>query len=239
MLILSPMEGFILFDKPKGWTSFKAVSYVRGAIARATNARPKSIKVGHSGTLDPFATGLLILLVGKNYTRRAGELLKQSKIYEVVMELDSSSTTGDPEGSLTVEPTPLKPPSLSELSTAMTSLTGDIMQTPPAFSAIKVNGVRAYKLARENKPVIIAPRMITVHHIELLNYDYPEVTFMAHVSSGTYIRTLVEDIARLMERSAYTKELRRVSIGKYSIDTAINFEAINEQTIESQLRREL
>ena len=232
------MEGFLLIDKPKGWTSFDVVKYVRTAIARASGLPVKRVKVGHSGTLDPFATGLLILLIGKPYTVRANVLLKQDKSYTVQMVLDTASTTGDPEGVLT-SLNGLAPPSEATLSQILDSFQGDSQQTPPIYSAIKVGGVRSYKLARDNKPVELEPRRVTIKNLSLLSYSYPIVEFQTEVSSGTYIRSLVEDIGKAMGRTAYTKQLRRTSIGACSIDQAYSTEQINEQTISKYLVKEL
>ncbi len=233
------MEGYLLVDNPEHWTSFDVVGYVRRKVAKLSGVAPKKIKVGHSGTLDPFATGLLIILVGKAYTTQAASLLKLAKTYQVTMRLDASSTTGDTEGEIIYVTPPESAPNEVEIKAAMRKLTGDIDQVPPAFSAIKINGVRAYKLARSHQSVTIAPRRVTIHALTLTSYDYPEIRFEARVSSGTYIRTLVEDLARSLNRQAYTKELRRTSIDNYSIADAIKVEAINEQNIGSLLRTTL
>jgi tRNA pseudouridine55 synthase len=136
------MQGILLIDKPSGWTSFDVVNYVRKQVAAIEGKKPKNCKVGHTGTLDPLATGLLVLLVGKEYTRRAAELSKHDKTYEVVIKLGETSTTGDDEG----EKTPVNShiPSEKEILEALKKFTGDIMQTPPAYSAIKINGQKAY-----------------------------------------------------------------------------------------------
>ena len=212
------MQGILLVDKPAGWTSFDVVNYVRKQVAAAEGKKPKHVKVGHTGTLDPFATGLLILLIGKDYTRRAGEFSKLDKTYEVTMRLGQTSTTGDPEGEIT--PVSDKQPTETELKTALKKFVGEIDQTPPAYSAIKINGQRAYKLARAGKEVIIEPRKVTINSLELLDYSYPEATFTADVSSGTYIRTLVEDLGTTLATGAYTVALRRTQVGKFDIKAA-------------------
>jgi tRNA pseudouridine55 synthase len=230
------MQGYLLIDKPKNWTSFDVVKRIRSLIAINAQVPARKIKVGHSGTLDPFATGLLIILVGKSYTTQAERLLKQDKSYEVIMELDSSSTTGDSEGKIVKEKSSLKlPPSRDDLLSALTSFHGEIMQTPPIYSAIKINGIRAYKLARENKPVKLEPRKVTIGKVNLVKYDYPLAEFKVDVSSGTYIRSLVEDIGKVMDRCAYTLELRRTRIGLYSIEQAVSLDMLNEQNIYQHL----
>jgi tRNA pseudouridine55 synthase len=231
------MHGILLIDKPAGWTSFDVVNYVRKIVAAAENKKPKHVKVGHTGTLDPFATGLLVLLIGKDYTKRAGELSKLPKTYEVTMHLGETSTTGDPEGAILRHPGPtLAPPARAAIEEALRQFSGDLEQTPPAFSAIKVNGQRAYKLARAGKTVTIEPRRVTVHSLELLDYTYPGVTFRAAVSSGTYIRSLVEDIGQMLGTGAYTSSLRRTRVGSFSIQKAVEVEPLQAAVIEQRLQ---
>ena len=238
------MQGLLLVDKPAGWTSFDVVNYVRRIVATVEGKKPKNCKVGHTGTLDPFATGLLVLLIGKEYTRRAGELSKLDKTYQAIAELGRVSTTGDTEGELTqyndniVDPgSPFTTaPTTPEVEAALTQFIGEIDQIPPAYSAIKINGVRAYKLARDGKEVIIEPRKTTIHSLELINYIYPDVAFKTEVSSGTYIRTLVEDFGVALGTGAYTAELRRTTVGKYSIADAIQVEGMTPELLEANLQ---
>ena len=212
------MQGLLLIDKPAGWTSFDAVNYVRKNVAAAEGKRPKQIKVGHAGTLDPFATGLLVLLISKDYTRRAGEFSKLDKTYEVTMRLGATSSTGDPEGDIShVSDTK---PTKTVLQTTLQKFVGTIEQTPPAYSAIKVNGQRAYKLARAGKAVKIEPRRVTINRLELTGYTYPDVKFTADVSSGTYIRSLVEDLGKTLRTGAYTTALRRTKVGEFNITSS-------------------
>jgi tRNA pseudouridine55 synthase len=212
------MQGVLLVDKPSGWTSFDAVNYVRKIVARAEGKKPKNVKVGHTGTLDPLATGLLVLLIGKDYTRRASELAKLDKTYELEMKLGATSSTGDSEGALAAASE--RVPTASELAVALAKFTGEIMQTPPAYSAIKVNGQRAYKLARAGKAVELAPRPVTIHELTLASYNYPLVALTASVSSGTYIRSLAEDIGETLATGAYLTKLRRTRIGKFQLTEA-------------------
>lgn len=230
------MQGVLLVDKPAGWTSFDVVNYVRKLVAAAEGKKPKNTKVGHTGTLDPFATGLLVLLIGKEYTKRAGELSKLDKTYEVTMQLGASSTTGDPEGEI-IAAVGASEPSQEEIKAALMQFVGEIEQIPPAFSAIKVNGQRAYKLARAGQEVVIEPRKVTIQNLKLDAYHYPEVTFMTHVSSGTYIRTLVEDLGKALNTAAYTSALRRTTIGSFSLDNAITIsKELSIETVASSLQ---
>lgn len=224
------MQGILLVDKPADWTSFDVVNYVRRIVANVEGKKPKNCKVGHSGTLDPFATGLLILLIGKEFTRRASEFSKQDKTYEMTMILGKTSTTGDPEGELSEVSD--REPTEQEIIAAISQFQGEIQQIPPAFSAIKVNGVRAYKLARDGKEVVIEARPVTIHSLELLSYNYPEVKLVAEVSTGTYIRTLVADIGKILETGAYTSKLERTQIKNYQLADAVQVKDLNIANLE-------
>ena len=206
------MNGILLIDKPVGWTSFDVVAKVRGLVRQETGL--KKPKVGHTGTLDPLATGLLIIVVG-TYCKRAQEFSKLDKVYEVTMKLGQTSTTGDEEGEKTVVSS--ERPELKELEKVLKKFVGEQMQTPPIYSAIKVDGQRAYKLARAGKEVKLEPRKVTIYSMSGIKYAYPEVKFTTKVSSGTYIRSLVEDIGKQLGVGAYMSALRRIEVGKYSI----------------------
>lgn len=216
--IIRQMQGILLVDKPRGWTSFDAVNYVRKMVAAYEGKKPKNTKVGHTGTLDPLATGLLVLAVGKDYTRRMPELTKLDKTYEVTMKLGEVSSTGDEEGTKTVvsDTVPLQKTVLE----ALQGLQGHIMQVPPAFSAMKVNGQRAYKLAREGKAVPLEARPVVIYRNTLTGYDYPFVHFTSEVGSGTYIRSLVEDLGKVLGTGAYMSDLRRTQVGPFSLASA-------------------
>lgn len=224
----------LLVNKPAGWTSHDVVNYVRKMIARAEGRKPRQVKVGHTGTLDPFATGLLVLLIGKEYTKRAGELSKLDKTYEVTMRLGATSSTGDPEGEIT--PVSAAKPTEEALKTALKKFTGTIQQIPPSYSAVKVNGRRAYKLAREGKEVKLEPRKVTINRLELLDYSYPDVKLLADVSSGTYIRSLAEDIGSLLGTGAYTKELCRTKVGRNDLVDGLTVQDINASNIARDLK---
>jgi tRNA pseudouridine55 synthase len=228
------MQGILLVDKPAGWTSHDVVNYVRKMIARTEGKKPRQVKVGHTGTLDPFATGLLVLLVGKEYTKRAGELSKLDKTYEVTMRLGATSTTGDPEGE--IKPLSDTKPSKKALKEALERFTGQIEQVPPAYSAVKVNGRRAYKLAREGKEVKLEPRKVTINRLELVDYTYPDAKLVADVSSGTYIRSLVQDIGSLLGAGAYAKELCRTKVGKYNMEQSTKVQGLSVSDIIEKIK---
>ncbi len=228
------MQGALLVDKPKGWTSFDVVNYVRKIVAAAEGKKPKNTKVGHTGTLDPLATGLLVLLVGKEYTRRAGELSKLDKTYEVTMKLGETSSTADDEGEKTAVSDTI--PTEAAILEALDAFRGEIMQVPPAFSAMKIDGQRAYKLAREGKEVILEPRSVSIYDSKLTEYDYPFVKFSCHVSSGTYIRSLVVDLGEHLKTGAYMSDLRRPTIDRFNVTDAIQIEGINAEIIYNNLK---
>lgn len=227
------MQGILLVDKPMGWTSFDVVNYIRKLVAQAEEKKPKQIKVGHTGTLDPLATGLLVLLVGKDYTRRAMELTKLEKTYQVTVQLGQTSTTGDEEGDKTTISSTR--PTQTQVATALQKFAGDSLQTPPIFSAKKVNGQRAYKLAREGKQVVLEPRPIHIAELVLTDYSYPQVSFTATVSSGTYIRSLAEDLGQALQTGAYMAALRRTRVGSFKISQAIAVVGLTAEVVEQNL----
>lgn len=206
-----PADGIFLVDKPPAISSFATVYKLR---ARLKDVHGKKIKVGHCGTLDPLATGLLILVSGKN-TKKAGEFSKLNKIYLAEAILGSSSSTYDSEGEL--NRISEKVPSTKEVQQALEKFKGKIDQVPPIYSAIKVGGQRAYKLARKGESPELKSRQVEILTIELLNYSYPKLKFRANVSSGTYIRSLIHDLGNELEVGAYMSALRRESIGEYSL----------------------
>jgi len=212
------MQGILLIDKPSGWTSFDVVNFVRKQVAVQEGKKSKNVKVGHTGTLDPLATGLLVLLVGKEYTRRATEFIKWDKTYEVTMKLGETSVTGDAEGDRQFVSN--AQPTREDVVSALDHFTGEVMQKPPAFSAMKVNGQRAYKLAREGKPVELEARPVHIYANMLTAYSYPYVQFTSEVGSGTYIRSLVEDIGVTLDTGAYMYGLRRTRAGHFDIAQA-------------------
>lgn len=221
-------DGILLVDKPVGWTSFDVVAKIRGTRRAAFKAQgilptKRQLRVGHAGTLDPFATGLLVILLG-DATKRSDEFLKQDKTYEATITLGAISSTGDPEGELTLMASAM--PSESEVQAALIKFTGLITQIPPAYSAIKINGQRAYKLARKGEDVEIPPRQVAIHSLELLSYAYPEVTVRTHVSSGTYIRSLAQDIGNELGVGAYCSQLRRTVIGNQTIENASSVKSV-------------
>jgi tRNA pseudouridine55 synthase len=245
------MDGLLLIDKPSGWTSFDVVAKVRNVLRQARSdelgamskkklmthdsklkASSPKVKVGHTGTLDPLATGLLVLVIG-SYTKRAAEFSKLDKTYEATIKLGLTSTTGDEEGEKTAVSD--RQPTEKEVNDVLKSFVGTISQIPPQFSAIKVNGQRAYKLARKGQKVELEPRKVKVYSIQLTDYSYPEVKFTADVSSGTYIRSLVEDIGAKLGTGAYMSALRRTNVGPFNLEDALDIEQLKSRMLDSLL----
>lgn len=217
------MDGLLLIDKPKDWTSFDVVAKVRSLVRQQTGL--KKCKVGHCGTLDPLATGLLLVVVG-TYCKRAESFTKLDKSYTATLALGYTSTTGDEEGEKTAVNTKLQP-SREIAEQVVSSFLGAQSQTPPQYSAIKIGGTPAYKLARAGKTAAIKPRDITVHTLTVQSYEYPYLEIECLVSSGTYIRVLAEDIGSKLGTGAYLSGLRRLTVGAYSIEQAINIEDLD------------
>lgn len=212
----------LLIDKPAGLTSFGVVARVRRKLTQEIG---RKIKVGHAGTLDPFATGLLILLIGKA-TKKAEEFLKLDKVYEATIRLGALSTTGDPEGEIQESKKLTNPPLRTKVEIVLKSFVGKIEQTPPSFSAIKISGQRAYKLARRGEKIQMPTRKVQIYEIKILEYSYPILKISCHVSSGTYIRTLAEDIGKKLGVGAYATQLRRLKIGDWTVKEAKTLEEL-------------
>jgi len=216
-----PTTGFILIDKPIGWTSFDAVNFIRHKIRQATGN--KKIKVGHAGTLDPFASGLLIVAVGKENTKKIDDFKNLPKTYTTTLKLGATSDTFDSTGIITESKidTNNQKPSLRQVEETLSSFVGKQLQIPPMYSAKKINGQRLYKLARQGVTVERTPNEITVYSTKLINFDYPDLTIEIECSVGTYIRTLAQDIGEKLGTGAYCQTLRRNKIGHYIVEEAI------------------
>ena len=210
----------LLIDKPKTWTSFDVVNKIRYAI--------KIKKVGHAGTLDPLATGLLILCTGK-FTKKLNELQGLDKEYLVTFKLGATTASYDaehPEENLT-DATHI---TRDQILAAMEALTGDIEQLPPVFSAVKIDGKRAYESARKGKAVEVRPRQVTIHAFDQLEEVEPGIyAARVHCSKGTYIRSLVHDLGQALGAGAYIRELRRTAIGGHRIESAWPLEDFLQQ----------
>ena len=206
------MNDFLLINKPVGWTSHDVVGFLRKQYPRGT-------KVGHSGTLDPFATGLLIVGVGREATKRLDEFKNLPKIYEAVLFLGATSDTQDKDGVITLTKINQNY-TREEIENVLKTFIGKQLQIPPMYSAKKINGQKLYELARAGKEVERQPNEIEIYNIELLNYEYPRLEIRVECSTGTYIRTLGHDIGQKLGCGAYCEELTRTRIGQYDLKDA-------------------
>lgn len=206
----------LLIDKPIDWTSFDAVNKIKYQIKRKYQ---KKIKVGHAGTLDPRATGLLIVCTGKK-TKTLEGLQGMPKEYTGIFELGATTPTYDTESEID-QTFSLDGIDLESLRAKALEFEGDIEQLPPAHSAIKVNGKRAYELARKGKEVELKLRKVHLSEFAVLNYQAPFTEFRVQCSKGTYIRSLAHDFGKALGSGGYLKELRRTKIGDYSVEDAI------------------
>lgn len=217
------MDGVVIINKPKGMTSQNVVSKVK----RILNEK----KVGHAGTLDPNATGVLPILVGKA-TKISKYLIEHDKSYVAIIKLGEKSSTGDIEGDI-VEKKEIKLDKYTseDIQNILNMFLGKTKQIPPMYSAIKVNGKKLYEYAREGKEVELKERDIEIFNIQLKNVDYEnqEISYIVDCSKGTYIRTLCEDIAKKLNTVGYMKELTRLRVDKFNISNAITLEELEEK----------
>jgi tRNA pseudouridine55 synthase len=209
-------KGIYNIYKPKGPSSYDIIRQVK------RDAEDK--RVGHGGTLDPLASGVLIVAIGREYTKTLDTVVKNTKEYEATIKLGQSSTTQDEEGEKT-DFTINRQPTEPEVVDVLKKFTGKIQQTPPAFSAMKINGQRAYKIARRGVAPEIKEREITIHEIKLFNYVWPIMKIKVNCSSGTYIRTLANDIGAALETGGYLADLIRTKIGNFKVDDSIHLDS--------------
>ena len=232
--MLHPVEGEIFYvDKPLTWTSFDVVKRVRGELSRRTKI--KKLKVGHAGTLDPLATGVMVIVTGRA-TKRIEELQAHVKEYEATIRLGATTPSFDLETEIDTE-YPWEHIDRTAVEEALKKFTGRIQQVPPAFSACKVDGKRAYKMARKGKEVEIKPKELVIDEIELLSFDLPEIRIRVVCSKGTYIRALARDIGRALDSGGYLTALCRTRSGEQRVENCIELDGFEEwlanQTIET------
>ena len=216
------IEGVLVIDKALGLTSMQVCAIVRGKLK--AGGAPKRVKVGHGGTLDPLASGVLVVLIGKA-TKRCDQVMVGEKVYETTVDLSRLSSTDDLEGELT-EVGIDQPPTLEAVQAACVKWTGDVMQTPPAYSAIKVNGQRAYKMARRGEEVKLEARPVRIEAIDVLEYHWPMLKLRVVCGKGTYIRSLGRDIGSEMGVGGVLTALRRTRVGRFSIERAVTLESL-------------
>ncbi len=217
------MDGVVNIHKPQGMTSHDVVQKVRSIL--------KEKRIGHTGTLDPLATGVLVLCVGKA-TRIAQYLVTGEKEYQAVMRLGIKTDTLDAEGRV-LKTQSYAPPSRETILEALKRFTGAIMQQPPAYSAVKVAGVPSYKLAREGKAEPLKPRQVKIYQIVLTAYDNPYVSFTVRCSKGVYIRTLCADIGEMLGMGSHLTGLVRTRSGRFIIEHSVTLEKLAEMAVAS------
>ena len=213
----NPISGWLVIDKPTGMGSTDVVRMAKRVL--------KPQKVGHAGTLDPFATGILPLAFGEA-TKTIPFAMDATKYYDVTIQFGQETDTLDPEGDIVREGEPL--PTKEVLKTVLRNFIGEIEQTPPAFSAVKIDGKRAYDLARAGEEVELKSRPVSIHAIELINHDEESgvATLSVTCGKGTYIRSLARDIAYALDTCATVTALRRTKVGAFSLDAAISLEKL-------------
>jgi tRNA pseudouridine55 synthase len=220
-------QGILNLDKPVGLSSARAVDRVKRLLPRGT-------KIGHAGTLDPFASGVLLLLIGKS-TRLCERLMDSPKRYEATIKLGATTPTDDPESEATEIPGAVAPETDAILA-ALQTFVGQIRQLPPTFSALKVGGRRAYDLARKGKPVELAARIVRVDSIEMLDYAWPLVRAKIDCGRGTYIRAIARDLGAALGVGGHLTELRRTRVGEFFDSESVKLETVQEQGVTQYLR---
>ncbi len=223
------MNGVLNINKPAGWTSHDVVQKARVLLRES--------RIGHTGTLDPLATGVLVLCVGKA-TRIARYLEAQEKEYRAIMRLGVVTDTLDADGNV-VETKTYAPPSQDKIIRVMRSFVGEIMQQPPAYSAIKVAGVPSYKLARKGKAVELRPRPVTIHGLELTSYEDPFLGFTVTCSKGVYVRAICADIGSALGTGAHLASLVRTRSGRFTFEDAMTLDQLAVLTAAGTIEKAL
>jgi len=222
------MHGFLVADKPAGVTSHSALDPIRAAVGT-------KVRVGHGGTLDPFATGVLLVLLGDG-TRLMDSAAKLPKTYRATVRFGRQTETLDPEGEVVREADPGDAPP-ADLADAIAGFAGDIEQVPPAHSALKIDGRRAYRLARAGKAPRMAPRRVTIHRIVLFRERWPEAEIEVRCGAGTYVRSLARDIGEAVGLPAYLVALRRTAVGPFAAEAGLRpVPGLDRDTVRDALR---
>ncbi|BBE33757.1 tRNA pseudouridine(55) synthase TruB [Sphingosinicella microcystinivorans] len=223
------MDGWIILDKPLGLTSAQGVAAIKRLWRQAGFPRPK---IGHGGTLDPLATGVLPIALGEA-TKLTGRMLNGDKAYDFTVRFGVATETEDAEGAVVA--TSDVRPSRSEIEAVLPRFTGPIEQRPPAYSALKVDGERAYARARAGETVVLALRGVTIHALDLLEANGETATFSVACSKGTYVRSLARDIAKALGTVGHVVMLRRTKAGPFGLESAITLDKLGELAMEQRL----
>jgi tRNA pseudouridine55 synthase len=218
--------GVIIVDKPPGISSARAVSMVKRMLGRGT-------KIGHAGTLDPFASGVLLMLVGRA-TKLCESFMSMPKQYQATIQFGATTATDDIDSPPSTYPGAL-PVSIEQVQEVIGTFIGDIQQRPPIFSALKLGGRRAYDLAREGKNVELKPRMVRIDRIDIIKYRWPALTIEVDCGRGTYIRSIARDLGEALHVGGYLGALRRTRIGPFHIDQALTIERLQADGVERHL----
>ena len=221
----SHLVGLLVVDKPLGWSSMDVVRRVRHAAGKA--------KTGHAGTLDPLATGVVICCLGKA-TRCVEQLMGLTKVYEAAIDLSAFSSTDDREGQRAVIEV-VQPPTEAQLRETLATFVGQIDQRPPAYSAVHINGKRAYKLARRGETVEMPVRRVRVDAIKLLSYDWPIAHVRITCGRGTYIRSMARDLGKKLETGGHLASLRRTAVGPYDLSMAVDAHRLESSITQDDL----
>jgi len=212
------MKGILIVDKPLDWTSHDVVNFIR--------KRFRIKKVGHCGTLDPIGTGVLVILAGKA-TKWASRFLGEDKEYQVTLTLGVTTDTADAQGKIIFQNKDTDF-SRERLEEVFKQFLGELAQIPPMVSALRHKGKRLYQLAREGKEVPREPRKIHIHKLEITSIDLPRISFDVHSSKGTYIRTLCEDIGKVLGCGAHLSALRRIKSGSFSLEKSVTIDKLKQ-----------
>ncbi|MEK7473631.1 MAG: tRNA pseudouridine(55) synthase TruB [Patescibacteria group bacterium] len=223
------MDGLLLIDKPAGWTSHDVVAKLRGIL--------KIRQIGHAGTLDPFATGLLVLGIGKG-TKRLTSLVGVDKEYEATIRLGAISDTFDVEGIIVPAPLPTSPPEGEEVERALDQFRGGYEQLAPLHSAKKIGGKKLYELARAGEATeeMRPKKHVNIYALNIKHYAWPDLMINVKCSSGTYIRSLADDIGHALGVGGYCLELRRTKVGDFDVQDAIHMEGLTKDQVLGSLK---
>jgi tRNA pseudouridine55 synthase len=223
------MDGILNLDKPASISSARAVARVKRLL-------PPRTKIGHAGTLDPFATGVLLLLVGRA-TKLCETMMDQPKQYQAVVKFGSTTATDDPESPEVCWPDlqTARTPTEEDIDKVLTNFKGKLMQIPPIFSALKVNGKRAYKLARGGQAPVMVARSVMVYSIDRLDYVWPLLKLRIDCGRGTYIRSLARDIGAALHVGGYLTQLRRTRVGQFTTESAASLESLTADSLPKQI----
>ena len=220
-----PLCGFLLVDKPAGLSSMQAIARIRKAAAGA--------RTGHAGTLDPLATGLLVVAIGKA-TRSLKHITGLDKRYQTLIDLSAFTATDDAEGAR--EEVPIaNMPTCPEIAAALHTMTGEVMQRPPTFSAVKVGGRRAYALSRNGMPPKMPPRQVSLHDAAILDYEWPILTLALHTGSGFYVRSLARDLGMALGTGGYCASIRRTAVGDFRVENAYPLDRAGNRLVQNDL----